>query len=180
MEIYILRNAYYAERMMPGSNCRGMGWVNRDRPVDAVHRARPLRGRAVQRRRRAAAHRVRTAAERVRHTAGHRSAPSVPGTGHRRAAGDHCRSHEQASGPPRGAALCRRRAHPADRRSSIIELTTAGQRLLASADAVFEDELRAQLGPDLIAAVQPLPSAQARDTPIRDTHLTRRPRGPHR
>jgi DNA-binding MarR family transcriptional regulator len=44
------------------------------------------------------------------------------------------------------AALCRRRAHPADRRSSIIELTTAGQRLLASADAVFEDELRAQLG----------------------------------
>lgn len=58
------------------------------------------------------------------------------------------------------AALCHRRAHPTDGRSSIIELTPAGTRLLARADAVFEDELRTQLGPALISAVRGSPPAQ--------------------
>lgn len=49
------------------------------------------------------------------------------------------------------AGLCRRRAHPTDRRSSIIELTPSGRRLLAAAGAVFEDELRRRLGSTLSA-----------------------------
>jgi DNA-binding MarR family transcriptional regulator len=40
---------------------------------------------------------------------------------------------------------CRRRANPKDRRSSIIELTSAGRRLLAKTTTVFEDELAARL-----------------------------------
>jgi DNA-binding MarR family transcriptional regulator len=40
---------------------------------------------------------------------------------------------------------CRRRANPQDRRSSIIELTSAGRRLLDRATAVFEDELAVRL-----------------------------------
>jgi DNA-binding MarR family transcriptional regulator len=44
------------------------------------------------------------------------------------------------------AGHCDRRANPADRRSSIIELTPAGRRLLAKATAVFEEELQARLG----------------------------------
>jgi DNA-binding MarR family transcriptional regulator len=43
------------------------------------------------------------------------------------------------------AGLCRRRANPDDRRSQIIELTPAGQRLLAKATTSFEDELRTRL-----------------------------------
>lgn len=50
------------------------------------------------------------------------------------------------------AGLCRRRAHPTDRRSSIVELTPAGRRLLARADAVFEDELRRRVGSSISAA----------------------------
>jgi DNA-binding MarR family transcriptional regulator len=42
--------------------------------------------------------------------------------------------------------LCARRANPGDRRSSIIELTPAGERALAKAAASFEDELRRRLG----------------------------------
>jgi DNA-binding MarR family transcriptional regulator len=42
--------------------------------------------------------------------------------------------------------LCRRRPNPGDRRSSIVELTPAADRLLASATAVFEDELDRRLG----------------------------------
>jgi DNA-binding MarR family transcriptional regulator len=43
------------------------------------------------------------------------------------------------------AGLCRRRANPDDRRSQIVELTPAGQRLLAKANKSFEDELQARL-----------------------------------
>jgi DNA-binding MarR family transcriptional regulator len=44
------------------------------------------------------------------------------------------------------ARLCARRANPGDRRSSIIELTPAGKRLLTTATASFDDELRRLLG----------------------------------
>jgi MarR family transcriptional regulator, organic hydroperoxide resistance regulator len=44
------------------------------------------------------------------------------------------------------AGYCVRRANPDDRRSSIIELTAAGRRVLAKADKVFEKELRARIG----------------------------------
>ncbi len=44
------------------------------------------------------------------------------------------------------AGHCDRRANPADRRSSIIELTPTGRRLLARATTSFEDELHARLG----------------------------------
>jgi len=40
---------------------------------------------------------------------------------------------------------CRRRANPGDRRSSIIELTPAGRRLLARATKAYEDELEIRL-----------------------------------
>jgi len=46
---------------------------------------------------------------------------------------------------------CERRSNPGDRRSSIIELTPAGQALLAEAGAVFESELSARLGASLPA-----------------------------
>ena len=39
------------------------------------------------------------------------------------------------------AGYCIRRANPDDRRSSIIELTTAGRRILSKAGKAFEDEL---------------------------------------
>src|SRR5215469_7153978 len=44
------------------------------------------------------------------------------------------------------AGHCARRANPGDRRSSIIELTPAGRRVLAKATVTFEDELRKRLG----------------------------------
>jgi DNA-binding MarR family transcriptional regulator len=44
------------------------------------------------------------------------------------------------------AGLCRRRANPDDRRSSIIELTPAGRKALSQATAVFEDELELRVG----------------------------------
>jgi MarR family transcriptional regulator, organic hydroperoxide resistance regulator len=44
------------------------------------------------------------------------------------------------------AGLCVRRANPGDRRSSIIELTPAGKRLLARVAVTVEDELRRLLG----------------------------------
>lgn len=44
------------------------------------------------------------------------------------------------------AGLCRRRANPADGRSSIIELTTAGRDLLDDATKTLEDELANRLG----------------------------------
>jgi DNA-binding MarR family transcriptional regulator len=44
------------------------------------------------------------------------------------------------------AGYCRRRANPDDRRSSIIELTPAGRRVLARATPIFEDELQIRIG----------------------------------
>jgi MarR family transcriptional regulator, organic hydroperoxide resistance regulator len=44
------------------------------------------------------------------------------------------------------AGLCVRRANPGDRRSSIIELTAAGKRLLTRATVTVEDELRRRVG----------------------------------
>ncbi|WIX92080.1 MarR family transcriptional regulator [Amycolatopsis sp. DG1A-15b] len=44
------------------------------------------------------------------------------------------------------AGLCRRRPNPTDRRSSVIELTAKGRRLLGKATVVFEDELQVRLG----------------------------------
>jgi DNA-binding MarR family transcriptional regulator len=41
---------------------------------------------------------------------------------------------------------CRRRPNPEDGRSSIIELTPSGKRLLAKASLALEDELTARLG----------------------------------
>lgn len=41
---------------------------------------------------------------------------------------------------------CRRRANPRDRRSSFVELTPAGGRILARGRAVVDDELRHRIG----------------------------------
>jgi MarR family transcriptional regulator, organic hydroperoxide resistance regulator len=41
---------------------------------------------------------------------------------------------------------CRRLPNPADRRSSLLELTPEGQRLLAEAGVAFDEELQARLG----------------------------------
>jgi DNA-binding MarR family transcriptional regulator len=45
------------------------------------------------------------------------------------------------------AGLCRRRPNPDDARSSIIELTPAGRRRLASATEALEDEVATRLAP---------------------------------
>lgn len=50
------------------------------------------------------------------------------------------------------AGHCRRRPNPDDKRSSVIELTPAGRRLLAAASASFEDELHSRLGSAASAA----------------------------
>lgn len=47
------------------------------------------------------------------------------------------------------AGQCTRRPNPEDRRSSIIELTAAGERLVAAGVRVFEDQLQAHLGAPL-------------------------------
>ena len=41
---------------------------------------------------------------------------------------------------------CRRLPNPADRRSSLLELTPAGRRMFAEAGAAFDDELERRLG----------------------------------
>jgi MarR family transcriptional regulator, organic hydroperoxide resistance regulator len=41
---------------------------------------------------------------------------------------------------------CRRLPNPADRRSSLVELTAAGRRLFAEAGVAFDDELERRLG----------------------------------
>jgi len=41
---------------------------------------------------------------------------------------------------------CRRLPNPDDRRSSLLELTPAGQRILAEAGAAFDEELQRWLG----------------------------------
>jgi DNA-binding MarR family transcriptional regulator len=44
------------------------------------------------------------------------------------------------------AGYCVRRVNPDDGRSSIIELTAAGRRILAKASEAFEDELQTRIG----------------------------------
>jgi DNA-binding MarR family transcriptional regulator len=44
---------------------------------------------------------------------------------------------------------CRRRPNPADRRSSLLELTPAGRRILADAGTAVDDELERRLGAPL-------------------------------
>ena len=44
---------------------------------------------------------------------------------------------------------CARRPHPADRRSSIVELTATGQGLLNTAGPIFDQELERRLGATL-------------------------------
>jgi DNA-binding MarR family transcriptional regulator len=44
------------------------------------------------------------------------------------------------------AGYCVRRANPDDRRSSIIELTASGRRVLAKAAKAFEEELQIRIG----------------------------------
>jgi MarR family transcriptional regulator, organic hydroperoxide resistance regulator len=44
------------------------------------------------------------------------------------------------------AGYCKRRPNPEDRRSSIIELTPAGKKVLARATKTFEGELQMRLG----------------------------------
>ncbi|MEV0485263.1 MarR family winged helix-turn-helix transcriptional regulator [Streptomyces sp. NPDC050508] len=46
---------------------------------------------------------------------------------------------------------CARRPHPADRRSSIVELTAAGRELMTRAGPVFDRELAARLAAPLTA-----------------------------
>jgi MarR family transcriptional regulator, organic hydroperoxide resistance regulator len=41
---------------------------------------------------------------------------------------------------------CRRLPNPADRRSSLLELTPAGKRMFAEAGVAFDDELGRRLG----------------------------------
>jgi DNA-binding MarR family transcriptional regulator len=50
------------------------------------------------------------------------------------------------------AGHCRRRPNPEDNRSSVIELTPSGTRLLAIANASFEDELHNRLDSAVSAA----------------------------
>lgn len=44
------------------------------------------------------------------------------------------------------AGYCRRRPNPANRRSSLVELTPDGHRLLQQATTVFDDELQHRIG----------------------------------
>jgi DNA-binding MarR family transcriptional regulator len=44
------------------------------------------------------------------------------------------------------AGLCRRLPNPEDRRSSLLELTPEGRRLLTAAGEAFDDELQRRLG----------------------------------
>ncbi|TDD58802.1 MarR family transcriptional regulator [Kribbella antibiotica] len=44
------------------------------------------------------------------------------------------------------AGLCNRRANPDDRRSSIVELTTKGRKLVDKAMVAFEAELELRIG----------------------------------
>jgi MarR family transcriptional regulator, organic hydroperoxide resistance regulator len=86
------------------------------------------------------------------------------------------------------AGYCRRRANPEDRRSSIIELTAAGRRLLAKATEAFEDELQTRIGSAIparslqqfSATLTKLRSASkpmAGALPTGPVSLPRRPRG---
>lgn len=66
-----------------------------------------------------------------------------------------------------GKGLCARRANPADRRSSIVELTDAGSALLRTAIAVFDRELESRLRQPL--STQMLDGLAAGLATLRDT-----------
>ena len=76
-----------------------------------------------------------------------------------------------------GAGFCRRLSNPADRRSSLIELTQPGQRLIVKATRSVDDELQARLGSalsqrqlqQLQATLTKLRSANANDHSRRTT-----------
>jgi DNA-binding MarR family transcriptional regulator len=61
---------------------------------------------------------------------------------------------------------CRRRANPHDRRSSLIELTEAGQQILAQATVLFEGMLHDWLG----SSLEPAALAQFHTTLIQLRH----------
>jgi DNA-binding MarR family transcriptional regulator len=66
--------------------------------------------------------------------------------------------------------LCRRHANPDDGRSSLIELTPAGRRLLTRAGVVLDDELATRLG-----AVVPARSLQQLATTLTTLRSAVRP-----
>jgi DNA-binding MarR family transcriptional regulator len=51
--------------------------------------------------------------------------------------------------------LCRRRSHPTDRRSSIIELTLDGQEALRGGQPIFDNELTRLIGMPLTSGTLP-------------------------
>ncbi|MFD3745485.1 MarR family winged helix-turn-helix transcriptional regulator [Nocardia sp. NPDC058633] len=76
------------------------------------------------------------------------------------------------------AGYCARRANPDDRRSSLVELTAAGQQALDRAEVVFDRELEQRIGAVLdnqtihtvVAALSALRAAgRARDTDGKST-----------
>lgn len=60
------------------------------------------------------------------------------------------------------AGFCRRRPNPDDRRSSLLELTPAGRKVLQAADRAFDDELKRRLGGLAPKAVEQLLSTLTR------------------
>jgi DNA-binding MarR family transcriptional regulator len=68
------------------------------------------------------------------------------------------------------AGHCRRRPNPGDKRSSVIELTPAGQQLVATATESFEDELNRLFGS--------IPAAALRQFSTTITRLRSTGRGP--
>jgi DNA-binding MarR family transcriptional regulator len=58
--------------------------------------------------------------------------------------------------------LCRRRPNPEDRRSSLLELTPAGRKVLRAATKAFDDELERRLGGLTPRAVEQLLSTLTR------------------
>jgi MarR family transcriptional regulator, organic hydroperoxide resistance regulator len=58
--------------------------------------------------------------------------------------------------------FCRRRPNPEDRRSSLLELTPAGRKVLRAARRAFDDELQRRLGGLTPKAVEQLLSTLTR------------------
>ncbi|MDX2524482.1 MarR family winged helix-turn-helix transcriptional regulator [Streptomyces europaeiscabiei] len=93
------------------------------------------------------------------------------------------------------AGLCARRANPNDRRSSIVELTSAGRKLVDGALKVFEEELELRIGSvipeqsvrEVTAVLSTLRAAgraldaerrAAAQTPVSAARAPKRPGGP--
>jgi DNA-binding MarR family transcriptional regulator len=58
--------------------------------------------------------------------------------------------------------FCRRKPNPDDRRSSLLELTPAGKKMLQAAGTAFDDELQRRLGGLSPRAVEQLLSTLTR------------------